>query len=114
MSIVGCGLVAGLMSGLLGVGGGIVMVPLLVLVAKQTQHQAHATSLAAVVLMGAVGAATFAADGQVDVPLALALAAGSLFGAPLGARIMARTAEGPLKIAFGALMLAVAGLLLWT
>lgn len=88
------------------------MVPLLVLVARQSQHEAHATSLAAVVLMGAVGAATFAADGQVDVGLALALAAGSLIGAPLGAKIMARTAEGQLKIAFGVLMLVVAGLML--
>ncbi|MEA2516267.1 MAG: uncharacterized protein QOG16_105 [Actinomycetota bacterium] len=114
LPIILCGLVAGVMSGLLGVGGGVVMVPLLVLVAKQTQHQAHATSLAAVVLMGAVGAATFAADGEVEVKLAIALAAGSLFGAPLGARIMARTAEGSLKIAFGVLMLLVAGLLLWS
>src|SRR5688572_16522821 len=114
LPIVASGFFAGIMSGLLGVGGGVVMVPLLVMVAKQSQHEAHATSLAAVVLMGAVGAATFAADGKVDVGLALALAAGSLIGAPLGARIMARTAEGPLKIAFGVLMLLVAGLMLWT
>jgi hypothetical protein len=114
LAIVLCGLVAGVMSGLLGVGGGIVMVPLLVLVAHQTQHQAHATSLAAVVFMGAVGAATFAADGQVEVPLAIALAAGSLIGAPLGARLMARTPEGQLKVLFGVLMLAVAVMLLWT
>ena len=99
---------------MLGVGGGVVMVPLLVLVVKQTQHQAHATSLAAVVAMGAVGAATFASEGEVDVGLALALAAGSLFGAPLGARIMARTPEGSLKAAFGVLMLVVSGLMLWT
>ena len=99
---------------MLGVGGGVVMVPLLVYIAKQTQHQAHATSLAAVVLMGAVGAATFAADGEVEIGLALSLAAGSLLGAPLGARIMARTPEGSLKTAFGVLMLIVAGLLLWS
>ena len=89
------------------------MVPLLVLVAKQTQHQAHATSLAAVGVMGAGGSATFASEGEVEIGLALALAAGSLFGAPLGARIMANTAEGPLKVAFGVLMLVVAGLMLW-
>jgi uncharacterized membrane protein YfcA len=64
--------------------------------------------------MGAAGAAIYALDGEVDVGVALLLAAGSLFGAPLGARIMARTAEGPLKVAFGVLMLIVAGLLLWT
>ena len=109
-----CGLGAGVMSGLLGVGGGVVMVPLLVLVAGLSQHQAHATSLAAVILMGAVGAATYAADGEVDVELGVALAAGSLVGAPLGARLMARTPEGRLKITFGVFMVLVAGLLLWT
>ena len=102
------------MSGLLGVGGGVVMVPLLVLVAGLSQHQAHATSLAAVILMGAVGAATFAAGGEVDFEIAAYLAAGSLVGAPLGARLMAGISEGRLKIAFGAFMVLVAGLLLWT
>jgi uncharacterized membrane protein YfcA len=114
LSLIACGLAAGVMSGLLGVGGGVVMVPLLVLVGKQTQHQAHATSLAAVVLMACVGAATFSADGEVEVKLAVALAAGSLIGAPVGARIMAKTPEGRLKVAFGVLMLVVAGLLLWS
>ena len=108
------GLFAGVMSGLLGVGGGIVMVPLLVMVAHLSQHEAHATSLAGVVLMASVGAATFGAEGEVEVELAGLLAAGSLFGAPLGARIMANTAEGNLKVAFGILMLIVSGLLLWT
>lgn len=103
-----------MMSGLLGVGGGIVMVPLIVLFAGLSQHHSHATSLAAVVLMGAAGAATFAAEGRVELGLAALLAGGSLFGAPLGARLMARSAEGPLKVAFGVLMLVVAGLLLWS
>lgn len=114
VAIVLCGSVAGLMSGLLGVGGGVVMVPLLVLVAGLSQHQAHATSLAAVILMGAVGAATYAAAGEVDLKIALPLAAGSLVGAPLGARLMARTGEGNLKTAFGVFMILVAGLLLWS
>lgn len=114
LPIIASGLVAGVMSGLLGVGGGVVLVPLLVTVAHLSQHEAHATSLAAVVFIAAVGAATFGADGEVEVTLAALLAAGSLFGAPLGARIMATTAEGNLKVAFGVLMLIVSGLLLWT
>ena len=112
--MIASGLCAGVMSGLLGVGGGFVMVPLLVAVAHLSQHEAHATSLAAVVFMAAVGAATFGAEGEVEVRLAALLAAGSLFGAPLGARIMANTAEGHLKIAFGVFMVIVSGLLLWT
>jgi len=108
------GLVAGLMSGLLGVGGGIVMVPLLVYAAHLDQHHAHATSLAAVIGIGIVGAITFALDGEVDVKVGALLALGSLVGAPLGARVMHRTPEGPLKLAFGCLMIVVAGVLLWT
>lgn len=100
------------MSGLLGVGGGIVMVPLLVSVGL-TQHHAHATSLAAIVPIAAVAAATFALDGNVDYAIALLLAAGSLVGVPLGARVMARTKEAPLKIAFGVFMIVVAAQLLW-
>lgn len=114
ISSIAVGFVAGLMSGLLGVGGGVVMVPLLVYAVHLSQHQAHATSLAAVIVIGAVGAATFALDGQVEVGLAALFALGSLLGAPIGARVMAGIAEGPLKILFGILMIVVAGLLVWT
>lgn len=112
--IVLSGLVAGFMSGLLGVGGGVVMVPLLVFIASFTQHGAHATSLAAVIAIGAVGATTFAVDGEIDLGIAVFLAVGSLFGAPLGARLMHRIPEVSLKIAFGVLMILVAGLLVWS
>lgn len=100
------------MSGLLGVGGGIVMVPLLVS-RGLSQHRAHATSLAAIVPIAVVGGAAFALDGEVDYSIALLLAAGSLVGAPLGARVMAGTREAPLKIAFGVFMVVVAISLLW-
>jgi uncharacterized membrane protein YfcA len=103
----GMGLVAGILSGLLGVGGGIIIVPLLVVLVHLSQHQAHATSLAAIVPIGAVGALTFALDGEVDLEVAGLLALGALVGAPLGARIMSRTEERPLKIMFGLLMIAV-------
>ena len=102
------GLLAGALSGLLGVGGGIVIVPLLVAVVGLSQHAAHATSLAAIVPIAAVGATTFALDGEVDWVLAALLGGGALVGAQFGARVMARTGEGALKMAFGALMIAVA------
>ena len=113
LATIASGFVAGLMSGLLGVGGGIVMVPLLVYAAHLSQHQAHATSLAATIAIGAAGAATFASGGEIDLRVAGLLAAGTLIGAPLGANVMARTPEAPLKIAFGMLMIVVAGLLVW-
>ena len=107
------GLFAGGGSGLLGIGGGIVMVPLLTLLAGFTQHQAHATSLAAIVPIAALSAATFAAAGEVDYALAAALAFGAIIGAPLGAAVMARTGEGLLKTLFGVLLMIVSIQLLW-
>ena len=114
LPIVVAGLVAGVLSGLLGVGGGVIMVPLLVWLASQSQHHAHATSLAAVVLIGTAGAVTFGIDGEVDVKLAALLAVGSLVGAPLGARVMAGMGEGKLRMALGVFLLIAAGLMLWT
>jgi uncharacterized membrane protein YfcA len=83
------------------------MVPLLV-AQGLSQHHAHATSLAAIVPIAVVGGVAFALEGDVDYSIALLLAGGSLVGAPLGARIMARAREAPLKIGFGVFMLIVA------
>ena len=107
LAVVLVGLAAGVMSGLLGVGGGIVMVPLLVALVGLTQHQAHATSLAAIVPIAAVGALAFELRGNVDHLVAVLLAAGALVGAPLGARAMAGLAPGTLRAAFGVLMILV-------
>lgn len=107
------GLLAGLASGLLGVGGGIVMVPLLTMVLGFSQHKAHATSLASIVPIAAVGAATFALADKVDYRIAIFLAVGSLVGAPLGARLMSRTGEAALKTSFGILLSVVALSILW-
>lgn len=99
------GAAAGVMSGLLGVGGGIVMVPLLVLVVGASQHQAHATSLAAVIPIAAVGASVYAVEGEIHLGYAGLLAAGALVGAPVGARVMAGMSESRLRTVFGALVI---------
>lgn len=106
------GVGAGFASGLLGVGGGIITVPALVGFVHLSQHSAHATSLAAIVPIAAVGAATFALSGAIDVPAALLLAAGSLVGAQFGARLMLRTSETLLRALFGGLMIVSAIVLL--
>ena len=85
------------------------MVPLLVGLSSFSQHHAHATSLAAIVLIAAGGAATFGVAGEVHYGAASVLVAGALAGAPLGARFMARTSEARLKIAFGVFMVVVGG-----
>jgi uncharacterized protein len=84
------------------------MVPLLVAFAAFSQHEAHATSLAAIVPLAAAGATRFALDGSIDYGIAGLLALGAVCGAPLGARLMHRLAEGRLKVLFGVLLIAVA------
>lgn len=100
------GLIAGVASGLLGVGGGILLVPLLA-AAGFEQHRAHATSLAAIVPIALAGTATFASQASVSWPAAAALAAGAVVGAPLGARAMAATGARGLRLAFGLVTAAV-------
>lgn len=107
--VIGVG--GGLLSGLLGVGGGVVMVPLLVLWAHYAQRDAHAASLAAIIPISIAGILTYGIAGEVRIGPAVALAAGSIFGARLGAGLLARLDERALKTVFGTFLLAVAVLL---
>jgi uncharacterized protein len=105
------GLGGGLLSGLLGVGGGIVMVPLLVLWAAYSQRDAHAISLGAIIPISIAGIATYGVAGEVRYWQALGLAAGSIVGARIGAELLARIDERLLKIVFGTFLVAVAALM---
>jgi uncharacterized membrane protein YfcA len=109
--LVAIGLGGGLLSGLLGVGGGIVMVPLLVLWAGYAQRQAHAISLGAIIPISIAGIATYGVAGKVEWWDAFALAAGAVVGAPIGAGLLARIDERLLKIIFGTFLVAVAVLM---
>src|SRR5437588_10896669 len=107
------GLMAGVVSGLFGVGGAIVIIPGLVLVAKLPQHTANGTSLAALLLpVGLLGAMEYYRRGQVNVPYAAILAAGLFLGAFIGAHLAGGVSDVALKRAFGGLLLLVAGKLL--
>jgi uncharacterized membrane protein YfcA len=101
------GFTAGTASGLFGVGGGIVMVPMMVALMHASQHRAQATSLAAIVPIALAAGAMFALNDEIDLELAAGLALGSVIGVPLGVRVMAATSESSLRIAFGALQIAV-------
>ncbi len=106
--LVAIGLGGGLLSGLLGVGGGIVMVPLLVLWASYTQRNAHAISLGAIIPISIAGIATYGVAGEVRYGTAIALAAGSIVGARIGAGYLARIDERLLKVVFGTFLVSVA------
>lgn len=100
------GAAAGFGSGLLGIGGGIVMVPALVLLCGLPQHRAHGTSLAAIVPIGATGALVFSLGDLVNYAMAGLLALGAVAAAPLGVRLMARLPERALRLVFVAVLLA--------
>jgi uncharacterized membrane protein YfcA len=105
------GAVAGLLSGLLGIGGGIVIVPGLMWGAGLSRHTASGTSLLAILPIAVVAAVTYAvAPGGAFEPEASAVfVVGSLGGAVLGARVNARISERALRMAF-ALVTGVFGL----
>ena len=105
------GLAAGVASGLLGVGGGLVMVPLMVLLLGVSQHEAHATSLAAIAPIAAAGALVFGSSGRSEPAVALLLGLGSVPGAVLGAELMRRLGERRLRAAFGLFLLVVGALM---
>jgi uncharacterized protein len=111
VGLVSVGAAAGVLSGLFGVGGGIVMIPAMVILLSYGQQRAQATSLAAIPAIAVVGAAVFGRADSVDVVAAIMLAVGSLVGVQAGARLMHRLSDERLSIIFG-LFLAVVALTL--
>jgi len=106
------GVIGGLAGGLLGVGGGFVMVPLQVIWARRTQHRATGTSLAAILPIAVVAAATYyfgARSPQTDLTVAFFLAVGGAGGAFFGSLAARRISERALTIVV-AILLVVVGL----
>jgi uncharacterized membrane protein YfcA len=112
LTLAAIGTVAGLFSGLFGVGGGVVIVPLLVLWLGFGEREATGTSLAAITLIAAVAVAVHGAYGNVHVRdglvVGLPAVAGVLAGTELQRRIPART----ISLLFAAMLTVVAGDLL--
>jgi uncharacterized membrane protein YfcA len=106
------GLVAGMFGGLVGLGGGVIMIPLMVGVLKLTQHQAHGTSLVALVFTGIAGAITYAMKGSVDFVASGLLAVTAIFTARFGAHFAHALPEWKLKRSFGGFLIFVSILLL--
>lgn len=106
--IVMVGLAAGLLSGVFGVGGGILVVPALVLFVKMDQRMAHGTSLAAVLPISMASLVTYWVQGNVDWPVAAWLAIGAVAGALLGTKLLHVLPHKALAIGFSALLLVTA------
>jgi len=115
MEYLAIGVAAGLLAGLFGIGGGVVIVPALILVARMKPETATGTSLAALLLpVGALGAWQYYRSGFLDARAAAWIALGILVGAWLGAHLALRLPARDLQRAFAVFLIFVAGHLWFT
>jgi uncharacterized membrane protein YfcA len=98
------GLAAGALAGTFGVGGGIILVPLLVWLGFD-RHRAHATSLASIIPIGISGALAFAAAGEVDLAIGVLIGLGGVLGSSVGATLMHRSSPRTLTVVFSLVLL---------
>jgi len=103
------GLLGGIASGMLGIGGGIIMVPALALLFGLSQHQAQGTTLAIMVPpIGLLAAWTYYKAGFVDLKIAAFICIGFFFGGLLGAKFVVGFSELVLRRMFGVALLMIA------
>lgn len=106
------GVVAGVLSGLFGIGGGIVIVPALIVALGFTQHKAQGTSLAALLLpVGALGAYRYYQDNNVDIKAAAGIAVGLFAGALIGANVASSIDPTTMRRAFSLFLAGIAAYL---
>jgi uncharacterized membrane protein YfcA len=104
------GLVAGVLSGVFGIGGGVVIVPALILIAGLTPLAATGTSLAALLLpVGALGAYEYYKKGHLEIAAAFWIALGLFIGVWFGARLAQHLTAIQIKRAFAVFLVLVAG-----
>jgi len=103
------GATAGVLSGLLGIGGGIILVPALILLVGMTQYEAQGTTLILLTLpFGLLAALTYYQSGYADLKIAAILGIGFFFGAFFGAKIATNVPTIVLEKIFGVALLLVA------
>lgn len=108
LRVAAVGVIAGFTSGLFGVGGGIVIVPGLLLLAAFPPKLATGTSLGAIVPISISGIAGYASAGEVDWAAAGLVAAGALVGAVIGTRLLVEISAPLLQVLFAIAMVATA------
>ena len=107
------GTAAGAFSGLFGVGGGTIIVPLLILWLGYAEREATGTSLAAIVIIALLGVAGHAAYGNVDLALGLLVAVPGLAGVIAGTAVQQRMPERAVSGVFALLLVASAAVLVF-
>lgn len=101
------GLLAGCFGGMVGLGGGVIMIPLMVSKLGMSQHKAHGTSMVALIFTGLFGAIAYATKAEVEFLSALILATTAICTASAGAKFANSLPEWKLKRSFGAFLIFV-------
>ena len=108
------GLLAGILSGLVGLGGGVIIVPALIFLMGFSQHQAQGTSLGILLLPAGIFAViNYYKKGYIDVNVVLLLFVGFLVGGWLGSKLSLSISEATLKKIFAVALLLIAGKVLF-
>ena len=113
-ALIGIGLTAGVLAGLLGIGGGVLMVPAMVLITGFDQHVAQGTSLLVIIPAAALGSFTHHRHGRLALRDAAGLAVGGVLGALLGSFTALSLDEDLLRRLFAVLLLVIAARMLVT
>jgi uncharacterized membrane protein YfcA len=114
MWLVVLGLLAGTLSGLIGVGGGVIIVPALVYLFKFTQHRAEGTTLALLIPpIGILAVLPYFRQGNVDVRAAAYICLGFLFGGLIGGHLANGLSNAALQRVFGVALLLISLRMLW-
>jgi uncharacterized protein len=108
------GLIAGMLSGLVGVGGGIIIVPALVFFLGFSQHQATGTSLGILLLPAGIFAViNYYKQGYIDLKVVALLFIGFIIGGYLGSKISLTLSEAAVKKIFAVMLVVIAGKMLF-
>lgn len=108
VALIACGLLAGIIGGMLGVGGGIIFVPALALIVGLSQVQAEATSLLAIIPVSVAAVWRQRQYGNVRMKDGLVIGALSVVGVLIGVVVANSVSADVLKLAFAALLVLVA------
>jgi uncharacterized membrane protein YfcA len=108
LGLLAIGIVAGVAAGMFGIGGGLIIVPALVLLYKMSQHAAVGTSLGAILMpVGALAAWVYWKNGNLNVKYSLLIAAGLLVGGFVGAKLVEPVSDLTMRRLFGGFLLLV-------
>ena len=115
LPLLGIGVIAGILSGMFGIGGGLVIVPALMFLLGMKEYEAIGTSLAALIPpVGLLGAAAYYRSGNMSIKYAALLACGLFVGAYFGAKITLGLSPSVVRKAYAVFLLLVAGKILIT